>query len=49
MGAILTLPRFLGLDGLWMAVPAAELLTALVAATLLLRLGGFYQYLLPRE
>lgn len=49
VGAILTLPRFLGLDGLWMAVPAAELLTALVAAVLLLRLGGFYQYLPSRE
>lgn len=38
-GAVLVLPAFFGLDGLWLAVPAAELLSALVALPLMLHYG----------
>ncbi len=44
VAALLVLPRFWGVDGLWLAIPAAELLTFLVALPLLIRLGPVYGY-----
>lgn len=36
---ILILPIFLGIDGLWLAVPIAELLTAFIAIPCLIKYG----------
>ena len=44
VASILLLPLALGIDGLWLAVPSAELLGAAVGAGFLLRLRGRYGY-----
>lgn len=44
VGAILLLPLLFGVDGVFAAVPAAELLTAVVSAVLLLRCRRRYGY-----
>ncbi len=41
---ILLLPRMLGVNGVWMAVPIAEAVTFVLAATLLIRNGKRYGY-----
>ena len=43
--AVLLLPRFLGLNGVWLAALAAELLASAVTASFFLRLGPRYGYL----
>ena len=46
VGSILLLPRLLGLDGIWLAIPVAEGLTFLIAAALVIRYGREpYHYL----
>ena len=46
VGSILLLPRLLGLDGIWLAIPVAEGLTFLIAAALVIRFGKEpYHYL----
>lgn len=46
VGSILLLPRLLGLDGIWLAIPMAEGLTFFIAAALVLRFGREpYHYL----
>lgn len=46
VGSILLLPRLLGLDGIWLAIPVAEGLTFLIAAVLVIRFGKEpYHYL----
>lgn len=46
VGSILLLPRLLGLDGIWLAIPVAEGLTFLIAAALVIRFGREpYHYL----
>lgn len=44
VGSILLLPLALGTDGLWLAVPTAELLGGILAVVLLLRLRRRYKY-----
>lgn len=44
VGSILLLPLALGIDGLWLAVPAAELLGGVLAGWFLLRLRKRYGY-----
>ena len=44
VGSILLLPLALGTDGLWLAVPTAELLGGMLAVVLLLRLRRRYKY-----
>ncbi len=39
IGSLMTLPSFLGVDGLWLAVPAAEALTCLIAVPLMILYG----------
>lgn len=43
-GAVLLLPRLLGLDGVWLAIVAAESVTLLVSAALLVRNKTRYHY-----
>lgn len=46
VGSILLLPRLLGLDGIWLAIPMAEGLTFFIAAALVIRFGKEpYHYL----
>ncbi len=45
VASILLLPRVLGVDGVWLAVPVAELGTFLVAGALVLAYGRRYHYL----
>ena len=42
--AVLLLPLILGLDGVWLAMPAAELCSAIVSATFLIRNKKVYGY-----
>lgn len=49
VGSVLILPRFLGIDGLWLSIPVAEVLTFGVTVILFIRFGRFYQYLPPKE
>lgn len=42
---LLILPEFLGVTGVWLAVPVAEFLTGIVTVMFLLRNGGRYGYL----
>lgn len=42
---LLTLPEFLGVTGVWLAVPAAELITMIVALTFLYRNRERYHYI----
>lgn len=42
---LLTLPEFLGVTGVWLAVPAAELITMIVALIFIYRNKGRYHYL----
>lgn len=44
-GSILLLPKFLGIDGIWLAVPVAEAVTVLVALFLLAINRKHYHYL----
>lgn len=44
-GSILILPRFLGIDGIWLAIPVAEAVTSLVAISFLAANRKQYQYL----
>lgn len=44
VGFALTLPRFFGVDGLWLSVPAAELLAAILAVILIIRHRKVYHY-----
>ena len=39
VGAILILPQFIGINGIWLAVPAAEFLTCIIAIVLTVRYG----------
>jgi len=43
-GALLLLPRLIGADGIWLAVPAAELLSCIVSAYCVLRYREEYQF-----
>lgn len=43
-GGLLVLPRLWGVTGVWLAVPAAEALSSLVAAALLVRYRACYGY-----
>ena len=43
-GALLLLPHLLGLPGVWMALPAAEFLSAIVSIALLVRYRKVYHY-----
>lgn len=43
-GAILVLPRFVGVDGIWMAVPLAEVVAVAVSAYCVYRYRGMYRY-----
>ena len=46
IGSLMTLPSFLGVDGLWLAVPVAEALTGFIAVPLMLIYGKrTYSYL----
>lgn len=46
IGSLMTLPAFLGVDGLWLAVPVAEALTCLIAVPLMIIYGKRkYSYL----
>lgn len=45
MGTLLTLPRWLGVTGVWLAVPIAELLTFILSCALLYRYKFRYEYL----
>jgi len=46
IGSIMILPEFLGLNGIWLAIPAAEFLTCIIAAVLVLGYGRKkYHYL----
>ena len=42
---LFTLPEFLGVTGVWLAVPLAELATVFVSGVFLIRNGGRYHYL----
>ncbi|MBO4360670.1 MAG: MATE family efflux transporter [Eubacteriaceae bacterium] len=42
--AVLVLPSLLGIDGIWLSLPAAELAAALLAAAMLLLFGNRYGY-----
>ncbi|MBQ7523448.1 MAG: MATE family efflux transporter [Oscillospiraceae bacterium] len=44
VAAVMILPEFLGLDGVWLSVVAAEAATFLVSAALLIRLRKRYHY-----
>ena len=44
MAAVLILPVFLEVDGIWLAIAAAELLALLVTAGLLVKMKGRYHY-----
>lgn len=43
--ALLILPRFLGVIGIWLAVPLAELLTIFISLAFILKYKGRYHYL----
>ena len=46
IGAIVLLPQFLGLEGVWLAVPIAEFLTSMAAVALVIKYGrNRYHYL----
>lgn len=45
IGAILILPRFFGIEGIWLAVVAAEMLTLVIVIGLYARYKNRYQYL----
>lgn len=45
IGAILILPRFFGIEGIWLAVVAAEMLTLVIVTGLYARYKNRYQYL----
>ena len=42
--SVLTLPHFLGIDGVWLSVPAAEAVTLLLSAWFLRRYRSKYHY-----
>lgn len=44
VAAILLLPRLLGVDGIWLSIPAAEALALLVSAWYMVRLKPVYGY-----
>ncbi|MGN0136797.1 MATE family efflux transporter [Anaerotignum sp.] len=44
-GSILILPRFLGIDGIWLAIPVAEGITVLIAVFFLAANRKYYHYL----
>ena len=44
-GSILILPKFLGIDGIWLAIPAAEAVTVLIAVFFLAANRKYYHYL----
>ncbi|MBQ3032306.1 MAG: hypothetical protein IJD29_07460 [Anaerotignum sp.] len=44
-GSILILPKFLGINGIWLAIPAAEAVTVLVAVFFLAVNRKYYHYL----
>lgn len=44
-GSILLLPKFLGIDGIWLAIPVAEAVTVLIALVLLAINRKHYHYL----
>ena len=43
-GSILLLPRFLGIDGIWLAIPVAEAITVLIAVFFLAVNRKYYHY-----
>ena len=44
-GSILILPRFLDIDGIWLAIPVAEMLTVLITAFCFIGCRNVYHYL----
>ena len=44
VGALLLLPVFMGIDGVWWALPIAEILAALVAVYMLMKYRKVYGY-----
>lgn len=44
-GSILILPKFLGIDGIWLAIPAAEAVTVLITVFFLAANRKYYHYL----
>ena len=45
VGALLVLPKLMGVTGLWLALPAAEALACAVSALFIVRHRGRYRYL----
>jgi Na+-driven multidrug efflux pump len=45
VGSILLLPKILGINGIWLAIPAAEAVTVLVAVGFLAANRKQYHYL----
>ena len=43
-GALILLPEFFGIDGVWWALPAAEILAALIAVIMIMRYRKTYGY-----
>ena len=48
-GALLLFPALLGIDGVWLAVPAAEVFAAVLAGSLIFGLGKRYGYIFYNE
>lgn len=45
IAAVLILPLFLGLDGIWLAIVAAELLALIVTIGFFVKHGKYYHYM----
>lgn len=45
VGFVLILPRFFGIDGLWLSIPAAEFCTFVIAVYLVKQGGKIYEYI----
>ena len=45
VGAVLLLPLLLGLDGVWLAIVAAEVLALIVTVLFLIRKRNYYHYI----
>lgn len=44
VAAVLVLPLFLGIDGIWLAIVAAELLALMVTAVFFIMKRDYYHY-----
>jgi len=45
IGLLLTLPRVMGIDGAWLALPLAEALAMIVTVVIVIKMGKKYKYL----